>query len=127
MELRPTDHRYYCSNSNYYVDGYQNFGRCDYDTWKDFIDEWCVSVINGKPIEFDDDLNHLFRFDICERDEHSGEFSLHMFFILQRKGIFRPVIVRKITEADIPEIEKFLRSRWEYLKGQWSEFSDEVK
>lgn len=43
LKLKSTEHSYYCSDSNYYVNGYQNFGRADYDTWKNFKDEWMYS------------------------------------------------------------------------------------
>ena len=121
LELKETDHSYYCSESNYYVSGRdgQNFGRCEYPTWDDFKEDWLMTG----PVDLDDDYNHLFRFDICENEEKSG-FKMWLFFILQRKGIYRPVLVHSITTEDIPEIEEFLRKRWEYMKGQWSEFSE---
>mgnify|MGYP007117714128 CR=1 FL=1 len=42
LELKNTEHSYYCSDNNYYVGGAENFGRCDYDTWEDFKEEWLV-------------------------------------------------------------------------------------
>lgn len=120
LELKNTSHRYYCSNTNYYVDGRENHGRCDYDTWADFKEEWL-----DKGVSIDDDYNHLFRFDIYDTDDNPGHFSMELFFILQRKGIFRPVFIREITKEDMEEIEIFLKGRWEYLKNQWREFSYE--
>lgn len=121
LELKATDHSYYCSESKYYVNGCYNYGRCDYETWADFKDEWLDpgDLLN-------DDLNHVFRFDITESEETPGTFALWLFFILQRKGIYRPVWVKHITAEDIPEIEEFLKDRWEYLKKQWEEISDET-
>lgn len=122
MELKETNHRYHCSESNYYVNGYSNFGRCDYNTWKEFKDEWLL-----KDGSLDDDYNHCFRFDIIEHEDDSGEptgiFELWLFFILQRKGNYRPVWIKNIAEEDMTEIQEFLEQRWEYLKGQWSEFN----
>lgn len=118
ISLKSTTHSYYCSETNYYVGGADNYGRCDYESWEAFKEEW---FMNGQFM--DDDLNHLFRFDIYEE---SGNFQLFLYFILQRKGIFRPVIIEKITDNDLPEIEKFLAERWEYMKTQWEEFSTEV-
>lgn len=120
LELKNTKHSYYCSESNYYVDGTRNYGLCEYDTWEDFKEEWFVDG------SLDDDLNHLFRFDILENDDVPGEFRLFLFFILQRKGIFRPVCIRNITKDNLSEIETFLSQRWPYLKSQWREFSEEV-
>lgn len=123
LELKNTEHSFYCSDSNYYVNGHQNYGRCDYDTWEDFKANW----LNERTLDIDDDLNHLFRFDILEDEdgENTGTFRLFLFFILQRKGIFRPVVIHTITEDDLPEIEEFLRLRWQYLKSQWKEFSED--
>lgn len=122
LKLKETEHAYCCSTTNYYVDGYRNFGRCDYDTWGDFKDEW----LDDGPNDLDDDYNHLFRFDIVENEDEPGVFELLLFFILQRKGIFRPVVVHRITEDDLSDIETFLRRRWQYLQYQWSEFSEET-
>jgi len=125
MKLKATNHNYYCSNANYYVGNLrgENFGKCDYDTWEDFKEEWLNN--DGS---LDDDYNHIFRFDIIESldsetDEPLGTYELALYFILQRKGIFRPVIIKTITQNDMTEIEAFLKVRWEYMKGQWDEFS----
>ena len=75
----------------------------------------------------EDDYNHLFRFDILESEETHGRFELFLFFILQRKGIFRPVWIHSITKDNLAEIETFLSQRWQYLKSQWREFSGEVE
>lgn len=121
LELKVTRHNYYSSESNYYVGGCENYGRNDYDSWEMFKKDWLFP--DGT---IDDDLNHLFRFDILESEENPGNFTLWLFFILQRKGIYRPVHINTITEADLPEIEEFLSKRWEYMKSQWEEFSKEV-
>lgn len=123
MKLQKTNHSYYCSNSNYYVGGHENFGRSDYETWNEFKEEWLSS--DGS---IDDDYNHLFRFDIEEDEDENeipnGKYSLSLYFILQRKGIFRPVFISSITEKDMPEIKDFLSKRWDYLKRQWIELSE---
>lgn len=119
LELKATDHSYYCSENNYYVDEHENWGRYEYDSWGDFKSKW--PFINGS---INDDLNHVFRFDITEDEDYPGTFDLWLFFILQRKGIFRPVWIKNITSDDIPEIESFLKSRWEYMKNQWAEVAE---
>lgn len=122
LELRCTEHSYYCSESNYYVDGYNNFGRYECADWHDFKVDW----LDGESLNLDDDYNHLFRFDILEDEDNPGNFRLLLFFILQRKGIFRPVVIHRITQEDMPEIEEFLSQRWQYMKSQWCEFSEET-
>lgn len=118
LELKATNHSYYCSENNYYVSGRENGGRCDYETWAEFKEDWLDS---GDLI--DDDYNHVFRFDIIENEETPGTFALWLFFILQRRGIYRPVQVKHITAEDILEIEEFLKLRWEYMRKQWVEVS----
>lgn len=119
LKLKETQHSYYCSESNYYVNGHQNWGRYEFDDWHSFKLDWLFA--DGS---IDDDLNHLFRFDI-NKNEETGKWQLWLFFMMQRKGIFVPVLIRGITEEDMPEIEAFLSARWEYMKKQWCEFSEE--
>lgn len=119
MEFKQTHHSYYCSDNNYYVGNYhgENWGRSDYRTWKEFKKTWFYG---------DHDLNHCFRFDIRPKsDSMPTRYSLELFFILQRKGIFCPVYIEEIYESDLLEIEQYLKSCWKYLKNQWKEFSDE--
>lgn len=114
LKLKNTSHSYYCSDNNYYVNGDHNFGRVEYNSWKEFQEL-------AEPL--DDDINHVFRFDITEYEEDPGHYYLELFFIKQKHGNFIPVFVHSITEDDMPEIESFLKKRWEYLKKQWIEFS----
>jgi len=51
-------------------------------------------------------------------------FSLHLYMMLQRKGLFTPITIKEIAENDMIEIEKYLSHCWEYLKGQWIEFDE---
>jgi hypothetical protein len=126
MELKPTNHSYYCNDANYYVGNVngENHGRCEYETWEDFKDSWL-----GKDLSIDHDYNHCFRYDIVKQYdsktdiEREDKFSLKLYFILQRKGNFIPVTIKEITEEDMPEIENYLTSCWEYLKTQWEEFT----
>lgn len=123
MELKETKHSYYCSENNYRANGNENHGRREYDTWEEFCEEWL-----GKDKSIDDDYNHCFRYDILQKrhretDELVEGYRLWLFFILQRKGNYVPVLIKTITEKDMIDIETFLKERWEYLIGQWSEFS----
>ena len=42
IELKPTEHMYYFSESNYYVGNKygENYGRSEYETWDDFCESW---------------------------------------------------------------------------------------
>jgi dihydrodipicolinate synthase/N-acetylneuraminate lyase len=113
MKLKETDHLYYCLDENYYNANPHGI----FNTWKEFKSGWL-----DENLELDDDLNHLFRFDIKKNDY--GTLSFYLYFMLQRKGIFLPIEIKTITKKDMPEIENFLASRWEYLKKQWIEFSE---
>jgi len=116
LKFQETNHAYYCSDNNYYVDGKgsNNHGRCEYDTWEEFKEEWLDP-------ELDDDYNHVFRFDITK--SYDGQLELWLSFTLQRKGIYRPVWIKEIKETEMEEINEFLKKRWEYMTSQWEEFS----
>jgi hypothetical protein len=124
MELKITNHSYYCNDGNYY----KSNSLAEYDTWQDFKDEWFLLKGDG----IDHDYNHCFRFDIVNQfdyetdTEYLDKFSLKLYYMLQRKGNFVPVTIKEITEQDIPEVEKYLKECWEYLKGQWEEFSKKI-
>lgn len=124
LKLKQTEHNYYCSDTNYYVNGHGNFGLAEFPTWQDFKYEWLDDDLN-----IDHDYNHCFRFDIKKRydeetdEELDNEFSLHLYYIMQRKGNFVPVYIEAITEEDMVEVNKYLESCWKYIKTQWSEFS----
>lgn len=122
LQLKETNHSYYCSDSNYDVNGNDNFGRSEYEDFKTFIDNWGLN--DGK---IDCDYNLCFRYDIIQKRDDENEliegFELWLFFILQRKGIYRPVWIKSITQEDIPDLEDLLKSHWEYMKKQWSEIN----
>jgi len=128
MELKLTNHSFYCSDSNYYAGKQDNFGQTKYYTWSSF-----KRHMFNKDLTVDHNfhnLNHCFRFDIENRfDEFDGteipdEYTLKLYYIYQRKGIFWAVEIDKITEYDMPEIETYLKSCWEYLKNQWREIDN---
>ncbi len=124
MKLQATEHSYYCSESNHYVGNQhgENFGRCEYDSWADFQEEW----LDSDGVSIDMDYNLCFRFDINQKcyqvtDEAINEFELWLFFMLQRKGIYRPVWIKHIEQKDMPEVESFLEKQWKYIQHQWKE------
>ena len=130
MKLQGTNHSYYCSEDNYYVGNSkgENFGRSEYETWEEFRDEW----LGEDGVSIDADYNLCFRFDIIQKrdldtDDLIDGFELWLFFILQRKGIYRPVWIKNIYEKDMPYIYNFLKMQFEYMENQWKEIAETIK
>lgn len=125
VPFKLTNHSYYCSDTNYYANAMERdgFGAHHYDTWKDFQNHW----LEGE-FDIDHDYNHVFRFDITpqydpvEDIEYEDRFSLKLYFMLQRKGNFVPVLIRNLKEEDMEDVNKYLQMCWDYMKGQWEEF-----
>jgi hypothetical protein len=118
LELKATDHKYYCSESNFY----NNCCLCEYETWSEFKEAWFIN--NNSKI--DRGYNLCFRYDVMQhRDPDTDElidgYEMWLFFILQRKGIYKPVWIKTITENDMDEINSFLKDVWAYHKFQWNE------
>jgi hypothetical protein len=105
------DHPYYCSSANYYSNSLTTY----YDTWLEFHKTWS---------RLDMDLNLLFRWDLKRGD--NGSYSLYLFYMLQRKGIFTPVIIRDVTDEDAKDIHSFLEARFNYLLTLWEPFNKTV-
>lgn len=104
-------HHYYCSLINYFSDKTTQ----EYESWDDFIAE------EG---DADPAYNLLFRFDWLDADNKDNGIKideLHLFWIDQRKGIFRSTVV-KVTKNNEPEIAEWLEGRFLYLKKLWSPF-----
>lgn len=123
MELKETKHNYYCSENNFYVGNHngENYGRSEYDNWKSFKEEWL-----NDDCSIDCDYNLCFRYDIYqnrnhETDELTDGYQLWLFFVLQRKGIYRPVFIKNLEEKDMEELKIFLKQQWDYTKEQWIE------
>jgi hypothetical protein len=112
QELANAGHPYYCHDNNYY----SNEAAQRYKTFKQFIEEWA---------DADKDYNLLFRWDVTLRDEDKPEkgYSFSAFYILQRKGIFMPITVDKITEEDVPTLMKFISGYWDIMKKIWQPIS----
>ena len=104
------DHPYYCSDSNFY----SNEASSSHLNWNDFLNEW-----GG---ELDLDYNHVFRFDIKEK-EQKGTYYMEVFFMLQRKGIFYPVSISEVKEEDAQSILEFLKPHFEKTKELWKPFT----
>lgn len=116
LQLEQTNHAYYCSSSNYYVEG-PDHGQESFESWKDFTSEWC-HYVDGQ-LEIDRDYVLCFRYDMHERNNKT--FELELFFILQRKGNYVPVSIKEVREEDLPEINQFLSKYKQYLFNLWDE------
>ena len=118
MKLWEVKHPYYCSESNYFDRGYSS----QYNSWEEFLE------LEG---DNDPDLNFVFRWDwktynAPDSDEYdpdepeTNEFQV--CYVLQRKGIYRPVTV-KVNREDEPKIREWLKSKMELMKEVWEPFS----
>jgi hypothetical protein len=104
------EHPYYCNLGNYFDNNCGN----EYESWADFAAEEGDS---------DFDMNLLFRFDWLEADpeeRHWGneEEELRLFWIGQRKGLYRFTQI-KVTKADEPAVREWLQKRLDYLLELW--------
>lgn len=116
LELKETEHSYYCNDKNYYCAN----SLITYENFKDFYNEW------GK---LDIDYNYIFRFDLEEDKDYNtkkplGTYTLKLYYMLQRKGNFVPINIYNVVENDIIQINELLKSHWEYTKDLWKEFSE---
>ncbi len=100
------EHPYYCHNANFYHrDELEEF-----DSWEIFIEKWGGA---------DMDLNLLFRWDWHLKGHWSDDSDiLQLFFILQRKGIFRPCEI-KVTKNDEVKVIEYLKPRFRHLSALW--------
>ena len=128
--LWEVDHPYYCNDSNYYARGDQQ-PMATYGSWAEF------AVEQG---DDDMDLNLVFRWDWKPKqylDDDSPEgvaayhgsfddnyrgYTLWLFFMGQRKGLYRWAEV-DVCRADEPAIREWLTTRWEHLRTLWEPLS----
>ncbi|MFI6302147.1 hypothetical protein ACIBCH_09770 [Amycolatopsis thailandensis] len=117
------DHPYYCSESNYFSNGYHT----EYGSWEEFVD--CEG-------DNDFDMNLVFRWDwksneflevdtVEARREYAARFgdrdhawTLSVFWMGQRKGIFRCTDV-KVCKANEPAVREWLTLRAEHMRLLW--------
>lgn len=112
-------HPYYCSTENYFKNGCGSM----YDTWDDFFEA------EGNA---DLDYNLAFRWDWedpdpetqaealrrNEEDPYYRGADLHMFFMEQRRGLYRHVSV-KVCRADEDAVRAYLAPRLARLLELW--------
>lgn len=97
------DHDYYCSDNNYY----SNDASMDFEDFDEFMMEFENADV---------DMNLVFRWDIHEEQDN---YRLEIFMIQQRKGIFKPINVKTITEDDVPRLIEYLKPHLKKLKSLW--------
>ena len=130
--LWEVNHPYYCSESNYYANGFQNREiQQSFSDFDEFLDEWG---------DADFDYNLLFRWDWeeisqsdyddlmedeCEcdivpftGDETQKTGKLKLFFMHQRKGYFIPIVVL-VSRSEEQRIREYLQVRYNYFKTLW--------
>lgn len=103
IHLWDEDHQSYgFSELNYYsADPPRRF-----ESFDEFLEEWG---------EADDDMNYVVNWRWTKYD---GEELLTVLFILQRKGIYRPVEI-EVTHDDEFRVKEYLKSKWEYIEQVW--------
>lgn len=119
VRLWEVNHPYYCSED----------AECGihFERWQDFLkDEGGADL----------DMNLLFRFDweaphedddpnepiLWKGDENYRDCRLLLFFMGQRKGLFRYATI-DVCRSDEPSIRTWLEKRFEHMMSLWEPFS----
>lgn len=115
-------HTYYCSKRNYF----NNDTTLHFETWEDFAEE-----SNGEDLDY----NLVVRFDWYEGEgyelpEYDGDDSkrfakLWIFYLGQRKGLFRTVSI-DVCRNDEPAVVEWLRPRLQRLMEIWEPIAPQV-
>lgn len=114
LDKLAVDHPYYCSENNYY----SNEASMRYETMTEFLDDF-----EGA----DEYLNLCFRWDIKPRGENGskyGRYRAEVFLMLQRKGIFKPVQIEHINEAEADRFKEYAQRHWALLRSMWEPISE---
>tara|TARA_R100001086_G_scaffold170822_2_gene93344 strand:- start:2871 stop:3221 length:351 start_codon:yes stop_codon:yes gene_type:complete len=110
-EFAAIDHPYYCSESNFY----SNKPNFNCETMTEFLDA---------AEDWDVDMNLMFRWDIKKYESEDGDgYYAELFFILQRKGIFKPCSVEQVTEEELPRFLEFAKKHWSKMQEIWQPIS----
>jgi len=99
-------HPYYCSDSNYY----SNEASSNFESMTDFLDSF---------EDCDVDMNLVFRWDIRKNDDDDMYYA-EIFMMLQRKGIFKPIMIDSVLESEVERFEKYLMKHKKVLNMLWS-------
>jgi len=120
MHLWEAEHPYYCNEGNYY----SNDCGARYKRWSDFI---------ASEGDADLDMNLVFRWDWVEGEDWGAEpyegddnyrnGLFKVFFLGQRKGIYRYAVV-EVCRADESAVLAYLRPRMAHMLALWSPLSE---
>jgi hypothetical protein len=112
-------HDYYCAEGNYYAPGNQQ-PFLEHESFDDFLSE---------ESDADLDMNLVFRWDWHEGtdydlpefngDENQRNGKLFIFFMGQRKGLYRWAEV-DVCRADEPKVIEYLMPRYRHLMKLWT-------
>lgn len=122
------NHPYYCNEGNYFAR--DTDCHTYYPRWQDFVEEQGDSDL---------DMNLVFRFDWesprkdgdpdepieWKGDENYRDCLLKLFYMGQRKGIYRWVTV-DVCRADEPAVREWLKTRWDHMRLLWEPLSDNL-
>lgn len=112
-------HDYYCEMQNYRASASDGCAQ-SFECWADFIAEWA---------DVDADYNLLFRWDWMAATDDIGEQitpltgndgELRLCFMMQRKGDYRCVTVRGMSEQDEDAVRKYLAPLSEHMRRLWA-------
>lgn len=109
MHLWEAKHSYYCNNGNYFANDCGN----EFYSWESFLEA------EG---DCDPDYNLLFRWDWDRRER-----TLSLYWMGQRKGLYRYTIVRGMADDDESSVRDWLAERWKHLSDLWSPISEGEK
>lgn len=125
VHLWEFDHPYYCNEGNYFARASEC--SCHYQRWQDFFAEEGDSDL---------DMNLVFRFDweppredgdpdkpiVWQGDEYYRDSVLKLFYMGQRKGLYRWVTI-DVCRADEPAVREWLMERWQHMRTLWAPLS----
>ena len=115
------EHSYYCEEANY-------FASLSDKTIREFKS---FSAFLSEEGDADKDRNLLFRWDWTEDDgegdnqcSYNGDDyyrngKLSLFFMGQRKGLYRSVMV-EVCRSDEANVIKYLAPRWQHMQELWA-------
>lgn len=110
-------HDYYCSEMNFY----SNEPSGEFENFEEFLEEFA---------DADVDMNLVFRWDVREYNESGREdeelfkdgYYMEIFMMLQRKGIYKPIFIKEVSDKDASNIKKYLKKHHEKLMSLWKPF-----
>jgi hypothetical protein len=106
QHLWEVDHDYYCNRSNFFSN------ECEqaFDSWELFLEAEGDAEFNS---------NLLFRWDWDPKAK-----TLTLFWMGQRKGLFRSTLIRGMHPDEEQSVREWLIKRWAHLHKLWSPISD---